>query len=120
MTELQHQQMVIKWSQQPSIRHKYPCLKLLFHVPNERKCSNVEGRLLKLAGVKSGVPDLVLPVARGSYHGLYIELKTPEGKPTDNQEWWLRELNKEGYCAVVCYGWEEAVKCLEWYLQLKN
>mgnify|MGYP004433785991 CR=1 FL=1 len=30
---------------------------------------------LKRQGVKAGVPDLHLPVARGGYNGLYIELK---------------------------------------------
>ena len=75
MTEAQHQINVIKWTQQPGIRRKYPELKLLYHIPNERKCSQIQGRQLKLQGVKSGVPDLHLPVARGEYLSLYIELK---------------------------------------------
>ena len=31
MTEAQHQINVIKWTQQPGIRRKYPELKLLYH-----------------------------------------------------------------------------------------
>lgn len=120
MTEAQHQQMIIKWSQQPTIRHMYPELKLLYHVPNERKCSAIQGRLLKLMGVKSGVPDLVLPVARGGYHGLYLELKADKGKLSDSQKWWLLELTRQGYYAVCCHGWEEAVECLKVYLRQKS
>lgn len=30
---------------------------------------------LKRQGVKAGVPDICLPVARNGYHGLHIELK---------------------------------------------
>ena len=94
MTEAQHQINVIKWTQQPGIRRKYPELKLLYHIPNERKCSQIQGRQLKLQGVKSGVPDLHLPVARGEYLSLYIELKAEKGKVSDNQNWWITELQE--------------------------
>lgn len=116
MTEAQHQQNVIKWSQQADIRTRYPELKLLYHIPNERKCSQVQGRLLKLQGVKSGVPDLHLPVARGEFHSLYIEMKTENGSTSENQKWWIEELSKQGNKCVVCHGWQEAVKELEEYL----
>lgn len=116
MTEAQHQQYVIKWTQQASVRKKFPELKLLYHIPNERKCSAVAGRLLKLQGVKSGVPDLHLPVSRGKYHSLYIEMKTEKGDTSDNQEWWIDELSKQGNRCEVCHGWEEAVRVLEEYL----
>lgn len=116
MTEAQHQQNVIKWTQQPGIRHEYPELKLLYHIPNERKCSQIQGRLLKLQGVKSGVPDLHLPVSRNGFHSLYIEMKTEKGKTSDTQNWWLTELQEQGNKCVVCHGWEEAVNSLEEYL----
>lgn len=118
MTELQHQQAVIKWSKQPAIRQKWPMLKLLYHIPNERKCSEVMGRLLRLAGVKRGVPDLHLPVPRGEYHGLYIEMKTPTGETTSDQDWWITELSDQGYFCEVCHGWQSAVRVLEWYMGL--
>lgn len=38
-----------------------PELALMYHVPNEGKRSN--GGILKAAGLKSGVPDICLPVA---------------------------------------------------------
>lgn len=118
MTEDQHQAAVIKWSQQASIRQKYPELKLLHHIPNERKCTPQQGARLKRLGVRSGVPDLDLPVARGNYHGLRIEMKTESGRTSDNQKWWLEELDKQGYCCAVCHGWEEAVQLIERYMQL--
>lgn len=116
MNEAQHQQNVIKWTQQPDIRHKYPELKLLYHIPNERRCSQVQGRLLKLQGVRSGVPDLHLPVARNGLHSLYIEMKAEKGRTSGNQDWWITELEKQGNKCVVCHGWEEAVRSLEEYL----
>lgn len=115
-TEDGHQYAVIRWSQQESVRTRWPELALLYHVENERQCSPQQAARRKRMGVKRGVPDLVLPVARGGYHGLYIELKTPVGKPTKEQMWWTTHLQMQGYYVEVCYGWERATKLLEWYL----
>lgn len=38
-SESQHQMAVMKWTQQESIRRKWPELKLLLHIPNERYCT---------------------------------------------------------------------------------
>ena len=78
----------------------------------------VEAKHLKQQGVKSGVPDLCLPVPRGQYHGLYIEMKTESGHTSDEQEWWGERLQAQGYVWRVCHGWQAAVAVLEWYLQL--
>ena len=117
-TENQHQMAVIKWGQQASIRQKWPELKLLFHIPNERYCTPQQGKLLKLMGVRSGVPDLCLPVPHGQYHGLWIEMKTEGGKTTTEQDWWGEQLMAQGFAWEVCHGWESAVRVLEWYLSL--
>lgn len=118
ISEARHQKAVIDWSQQPSIRARFPCLKLLHHIPNGGNRDAIEGRHLKEQGVRAGVPDLCLPVARGSYHGLYIEMKTDTGKPSDEQLWWGHELSEQGYFGEVCHGWQSAVRVLEWYLNL--
>lgn len=115
--EDREQMCLIKWSQQPSIRREYPELKLLYHIPNERHCDPAEGRRLKLMGVKSGVPDLALPVPSGDHHGLYIELKAENGKPSENQLWWRDELAKQDYAAVICYGWQQAAEVILKYLR---
>lgn len=118
MTELQHQQTVIKWSQQPLIRGEWPELKLLYHVPNERNCTPAQGEQLKRAGVKRGVPDLCLPIPKGDYHGLYIEMKTEVGKTSPDQDWWIEQLKMQGYYVGVCHGWRSAIKIIEWYMKL--
>lgn len=117
MTEQKEQIALIQWSQQPSIRQAHPELKLLFHIPNERP-DKVQAALLKKMGVKRGVPDLCLPVSRGGYHGLFIEMKTSGGKASDAQFWWGENLKTNGYLFDICYGWEEAAEVLQWYLNL--
>lgn len=113
------QQQVIKWSQQPSIRQAYPELAMLYHIPNER-ADKVQAAILKAMGVKKGVPDLHLPIPSGNYHGLYIEMKAVDGKPEDEQIWWLEHLKANGYACTVCYGWQQATEVLLWYMNLKQ
>lgn len=117
-SERQHQQAVMKWARQPSIRERWPELALLHHIKNETTGGAAEVAADKAMGVKKGVPDLCLPVARGGFHGLYIEMKTPSGKASDAQRWWMMELTKQGYRAVVCHGYDAAVAELCWYLSL--
>lgn len=118
MSETQEQISLIKWSQQPSVRQQYPELKFLFHVPNER-ADKVEAANLKRMGVKPGIPDLMLPVPSGEYHGLFIEMKKIGGWPSADQLWWLEHLKANGYAAFVCYGWQQASEVLMWYLNLE-
>ena len=120
ITEAQHQKNVIEWSQNPRILAKYPGVELLYHIPNGGSRNKIEAAHLKQQGVRPGVPDLCLPVARGQYHGLYIEMKTDTGRASTEQKDWIERLNAEGYFAEVCHGWESAVRVLEWYLTLKE
>lgn len=117
MRESEHQRAVFRWSRQPSVRDKWPEIKLLFHVKNETTEGARRVQSDKAMGVKPGVPDLCLPVARGRYHGLFIEMKNERGRVSEAQKWWVRELNGQDYAAVVCYGWESAAMMLEWYLE---
>lgn len=86
----------------------YPELELIYHVPNEGKRTDYQGKKLKREGLKKGVPDLCLPVPRSGFHGLYIEMKYGTGRLTKEQKEWIEKLNKQGYKATVCYGFEEA------------
>jgi hypothetical protein len=102
---------------QPEIRRRYPELALLHHIPNGGKRDPVEAKHMKQQGVKRGVPDLCLPVSRQGYHGLYIEMKTPAGRASEEQRWWQRKLVDQGYRAEICHGWQAAVHLLQEYLE---
>ena len=76
-------------------RGKYPELTLMYHVPNGGKRSKAEAVRFKAQGVKAGVPDICLPVPRGKYHGLYIELKRVKGgRVSAAQEEYISALRK--------------------------
>lgn len=75
-----------------------------------------EALKLKREGVKSGVPDIHICMARKGYHGLYIEMKrTKGGVVAENQRFWIEALRREGYKAEVARGMDEALKILEEY-----
>ncbi len=116
--ETGHQQAVIAWAAQPTVRHRWPELALLYHVENERQCTAAQGAARKRMGVKKGVPDLCLPVQRGGYAGLYLEMKRPGGHVREEQHWWLEHLDMQGYCTAVCYGWEQARDRLIAYMEM--
>ena len=116
-TEHEEQTALMDWLYLMS--RKYPELNLFYHVPNEGKRSPAAAMKLLAEGLKKGVPDNFLPVARGGYHGLYIELKrTKGGKLSPEQRQWLDDLNAQGYLAVECKGWEAAAKVIEKYMQM--
>ena len=112
--EAAEQKALFEWAGYMSNVH--PELELLHHIPNGGHRNKAEAAHLKQQGVKAGVPDLHLPVARGGCHGLYIELKAHGNKPTQNQKEWLRLLSEQNYKTAVCHGWEEAAEVILAYL----
>ena len=124
-TEHEEQVRVIDWASVKA--SKWPELRLLHAIPNGGSRASAENRRgsryspeaqrLRSEGVRSGVPDLDLPVARRGYHGLRIEMKTIDGKVSSQQKWWLDELTAQGYLAVVRHGADEAITTIKWYLE---
>lgn len=73
---------------------------------------------LKREGLREGVSDIQLPVKRGQYGSLFIELKRRKGgRVSDEQREWIDLMWELGNAAYICYGWEEAAKVIEEYLE---
>ena len=115
-SEHEEQAAVIDWSKLQSAA--VPELKLLHAIPNGAHKSKAAAVKFKAEGLKPGVPDLCLPVARNGYHALYIEMKVKNRKPRKNQEWWLDKLQEQGNLAVVCWSADEAIEVISEYLGL--
>lgn len=110
MSEAQEQEAVVEYCDLKGIP--------VFHIPNGGSRDKREAANLKKQGVKPGVPDLCVPVARGPYHSLYIEMKAENGKPTEKQAEWIHLLRGQGMCAFVCYGAGNAIALVERYMSL--
>lgn len=109
--ETWHQRQLIQWTRQ------FPWGQFLFHIPNET--TGGQGWIVRnhQMGCKKGVPDLMLPIPMHGYHGLFIEMKKPGGRMDPAQKKWNAALNKLGYLAVCCYGWEEARDAIQRYME---
>ena len=95
-----------------------PELKLMHHIPNGGKRNKVIAAKFRRMGVKAGVPDIFLPVARNGLHGLYIELKRRKHSGTsDHQDEWIDALREQGYRVDVCRGWDAAREAILDYLK---
>ncbi len=114
ITEHQEQSMLIAWARMTA--GTWPELELLHAIPMGGARHPATGKKLKAEGARKGVPDLCLPVARHDYHGLYIEMKVKGRYPTKEQKWWLDKLTEQGYQAVVCHGFAQAVDVITEYL----
>lgn len=112
--EASEQILLMQWCELN--KNKYKGIDLIFAIPNGGTRHPREAANLKRQGVKAGVPDMFLPIANKKHNGLFIELKYGKNKATEKQIEWLSKLNKQGYKALVCNGFEEAKKAIEDYI----
>ena len=99
-------------------KSRWPELGMLFAVPNGSERNPIVGKKLKAEGVRKGVPDLCLCVARGGYHGLFIEMKRQKkSQISPEQIAWLSALRDQGYRAEMCLGAAAAWEVIQEYMR---
>lgn len=113
-TEHSHQSALFAWA--ALNRSKYPELEWMFAIKNVEKGGKVFGAIAKAEGVKKGVSDILLPVARHNCHGLFIEMKKPGEKARVDQLAFGKQMQSNGYGFCVCDSWEKAKDVLIQYL----
>jgi hypothetical protein len=89
----------------------------IFAIPNGSNKSKHQANKFKLEGLRSGFPDLCVPLMRNGYGSLYIEMKRVKGSTVSpEQTAWIALLNSFGHKAVICYGSDEAIEVIEGYI----
>ena len=92
---------------------------LAYAIPNGGKRNKKTAVDLQAEGVKSGVPDVCVPVPRYPYHGLYVEMKRiKKSSISTEQKALIARLKEQGYRVEVCKGAESARWAIESYLKL--
>lgn len=128
-SEHQEQAAVIKWWWLNCKRYGLPHF-ALFAIPNGGARDSITGARLKAEGVRPGVYDLMLAKDKsvrnenregyGSTiaisHGLFIEMKVGDNKPSPAQVEFGEYLARANYSTAVCYSAAEAINALEIYL----
>lgn len=111
-----------KWIPVPAATDIEPGKKVsdyLFSIPNGGSRDVREAANLKATGVKAGVWDLQLPIARHGYHGLWIEMKHGDNDLTDKQCEWGDRMRLAGWKMVVAWTAYEAERAIADYLGIK-
>ncbi|WP_145482196.1 VRR-NUC domain-containing protein [Yersinia rohdei] len=115
--ETEEQAALIEWADKTIIDGI--CIgEYLIHIPNEGKRGPKAARDAKWLGLSKGVPDLFLALPRGGYAGLWIEMKTLNGKPTPDQNHWLNKMNEIGYLATIKFSCAETAKTITEYINI--
>lgn len=118
--ESAHQCVVVEWAHWSLAR--YPELALLYAIPNGGRRDPREAARLRQEGVRAGMPDLCLPVARCGYHALFIEMKRPKvdgkraGVVSEAQQDMQARLRHHGNLVLLCYSADQAIAALRAYL----
>jgi hypothetical protein len=119
--DLEHQSQVALFEWAAENEAKYPDLRWLFAVPNWIGTrTKKHGARLKAEGRKPGVLDVWLPVKRGEFPGLVIELKVGNNRPTAEQKEWIEHLKAQGWCVLVAWSSDDAIQWIIAYLAGKR
>ena len=106
--EHQEQAALFQWARNPAVLKMYPELALMSCSLNGVKLSKAQAGKAKAAGMLKGEHDIRLPVARGGFIGLSIEMKWGKNKPTEEQLEYGRRLRAEKWFVCYCWSWTEA------------
>jgi hypothetical protein len=114
-SESDTQQACVKWFR---LIHKDLAWHL-FAIPNAGKRGAKAGPQMKAEGMRAGVFDLFLAWPESGLHGLWIEMKTPDGKTSKAQDDFYTDMRIGGYAVCVCRNLSQFEKAISTYLQGK-
>lgn len=97
-----------------------PRLRAIFHVENERKCSQYAGQIRKQKGVRAGIWDVFCSIPLNGYHGLWCELKIKPNDLSQEQRSIGQLLHGFGYCMRVAWSGDEMIEIFKEYLYEKK
>lgn len=98
------------------LRYAHPGI-LCYAIPNGGYRTITTARAMRSEGQKPGMPDLHIPIARGGYHSLYIEMKNGKaGRLSDAQKEMHTILQDYGNKVVVCRNTKEFINTINEYL----
>ena len=101
------QAKVVAWAR--ANERNYPFLWMLHSSLNGVKMTKAQAVRAIAQGMKKGVADLFLPVKKGVYSGLYIEMKSEKGRTSIDQSKFLTAVSENDYLAHICYSAVEAI-----------
>ena len=92
----------------------------IIFIPNEGARTLSYGTKLGKMGLRKGASDLFIAVARKDFHGMFLELKSANGKLRPSQREFLADMEEQKYFTAVCYSIDSAIEMIDFYLFDKN
>lgn len=116
--EYQIQNAIIQWVRTLGYVKRVRIDDYLFSIPNGGYRKAFEAFNLIRSGVKSGVSDMFFAYPSNNYHGLWLEIKTPNSrsKLTKSQQEWIDRMNDIGYKAIVIRSLDEFINEIRSYI----
>ena len=109
VSEHDEQVMFIK-----AFEERWPEYRILA-IPNGARTNSMQqAAKLKREGLRAGVPDLFIPALN-----VWVEMKTPHGKVSAEQQDWIEYLNSIGHIVIVGYGARDAFGKLLYFIEDK-
>lgn len=124
--EENEQKALIQWAAwqpvppAPDIEPAAKVADYLFAIPNGGSRNAIEAGNLKASGVKAGVWDLMLPIQRDGFPGLWLEMKYGKNDLSDNQRDWGVRMRLAGYKTAVAWSQDEAKAAICRYLGIRQ
>lgn len=107
LTEAKIQEAVVAWLDRQGLPFT--------HIPSEGKRSKAHAAKLHRMGLRKGWPDLVILLPDGVG---FLELKTPKGKISPEQQAFADECQKRNIPHAFAYGYKEAIEVLKKWLHI--
>ena len=104
--EMTIQRHLVTWC-----RARCSVLRGIFSIPNESNRGAIMTALMKQAGLTPGWPDLGVPLSGGRV--FWLELKTKQGRLSDNQKKVHAMLRELGHDVTTAYGFDAAKAVLQ-------
>jgi hypothetical protein len=114
--ESDHQTAFFSWVRLNQQKHAE--LKRFYAIPNGGKRGHSTAIALYLEGVRAGVLDVHLPLARQGKAGLWFEFKAPDGTLSPQQREEVLALEAEGHAVYIIREWTTAAAITRDYLSL--
>ena len=113
---------IFNWIREQETKH--PVLRTIFHTPNSFFGTNF-GVIthLKKMGMRKGVYDIIVPVSKENYAGLWIEVKKPKGKLSLEQLQYIDLINNHSDFPTLfktTFDAREGIQIIKDYLKIKE
>lgn len=67
-------------------------------------------------GLRRGASDLFIALSRHGKHGMWLELKSKNGKLSYEQKIFFRDMEEQNYFTAAAWSFEEAKEIIDFYL----